>query len=731
MLITLSTRFAPRFVQLVVGLLLLVTASSAAAASDAAADRAALLDGVTSIEAVGSPGPIVVFGPTAFAVLTDARGEALVGAAHHGEGRVVAFGHGGYCGRGKEGSDRQRLLDNALGWAAGGRPDAKVATLRSGLELDGVDVLLWPGGALPERDQQRARSFVLAGGGLVVGQCPWGWQQLNPEQRLRDDAPVNRVTAPMGLAFGPTTLSGPFVVAESRPELAHASEALASLLGSPGSGDDGSRAPEAVDRAARAQRLRCLERALTALPTGDRFLLPRIEEALADRPQDVYPTEARPLGADQGLGRLGVAFWTRRWEDLPANEIEPAPGADDFPGAVPRGAERVVEIVGADASRGGWLSTGLYAPPGEAVRVETNTGSARGWTLRIGAHTDSIAHKDAWRRWPKVSRSFVLAGNQAVVASPFGGLIYLEAPSRGAEAIELRIAGAVRAPLFDARAPLGEAAWREERALPGPWAEIAGELLVVTVPSASVRELDDPARVAAFWDAVVRTHYQLAQRPLPTRPERFVADVQISAGYMHSGYPIMTQLDVARPTAAGGLAAVLDVDVLETKGSWGHFHELGHNLQRSWWTFSGTGEVTCNLFSLHAMDKVVGLEPWTVDWLENQKARGLPHLAAGAPFEDWKRKAGLALLCYAQVQREFGWEPFYAAFAGYEAAERSKLPNGDDEKRDQWLVRLSRATDRDLGPLFERWGIPVGEAARSEVAPLEDWLPDFAELEGD
>lgn len=718
-------RRAPRFARLVACLSLLAALPAAASAGDASADRAALLSGVTSVEAIGSPGPIVVFGPTAFAVLTDARGEALVGAAHHGEGRVVAFGHGGYCGRGKEGSDRQRLLDNALAWAGGGALDAKVATLRSGLELEDVDVLLWPGGALPERDQQRVRSFVLAGGGLVVGQCPWGWQQLNPEQRLRDDAPVNRVTTPMGLAFGPTTLSGPFVVAESRPERAHAADALTALLG------QGEERDAAQDRAARAQQLRCLERALTALPTGDPLLLPRIEAALADRPQDVYPTEARPLGADQGLGRLAVAFWSRRWEDLPAQEIEAAPGADDFPGAVPRGAERVVETVRLDSARDGWLSTGLYAPPGEALRVQATAGSARGWTLRIGAHTDSIAHKDAWRRWPKVSRSFVLAGDEAVVASPFGGLVYLEAPSRGAAAVELRIAGAVRAPLFDARRPVSESEWRAVRARPGPWAEIAGELLIVTVPSESVRSLDDPARVAAFWDAVVRTHYQLAQRPLPTRPERFVADVQISAGYMHSGYPIMTQLDVARPKAGGELAAVLDVDTLGTEGSWGHFHELGHNLQRRWWTFSGTGEVTCNLFSLHAMDKVVGLEPWRVEWLENQKAKGLPHLAAGAPFGEWKSKAGLALLCYAQVQREFGWEPFYEAFAAYEAAERSELPGSDDEKRDQWLVRLSLATERDLGPFFERWGIPVRAAARSEVAPLEDWMPDFAELEAE
>jgi hypothetical protein len=38
----------------------------------------------------------------------------------------------------------------------------------------------------------------------------------------------------------------------------------------------------------------------------------------------------------------------------------------------------------------------------------------------------------------------------------------------------------------------------------------------------------------------------------------------------------------------------IDLDKLKKKGCWGMFHELGHNMQRSEWTFSGSGEVTVN-----------------------------------------------------------------------------------------------------------------------------------------
>ncbi len=673
--------------------------------ADASADRALLLEGVTEVEAVGSPGPVVVFGDAAFAVLCAPAGEALVGAARFGEGRVVAFGHGGYCGRGGDPqSGRARLLRNALTWAAGGEAEPAVLELRRGASLEGAEVVLWGGGDLPEREQAALRDFVAAGGGLVIGQCPWGWQQLNPRRSLRDDAPVNRITAPMGLAFGPTILEGPFRVADSRPDRAHAG-----------------RAAEALARGEDGAAVRVLERAAASLPAGDALLLPRLK-ALVDGGDAPAPTPDRPVRADDAAGRLAVAIRQRRLAARAPAEPGAAPGAEAYPGGVPAEAERVTVELELDGARHGWRSTGLYLAPGEVLEARVLSGEPRGWALRVGCHTDSIEGKDTWRRWPLIARRAELAGEGATrLASPFGGLVYVEVPADAPPA-RLELAGAVRAPWFDLRDPLDADGWRRARAFPGAWAEIGGEHLVLTVPAASVRELEDPAAVARFWDEVMVAHHQLARRPLPRRPERFVADVQISNGYMHAGYPIMMHLDVAEPRG-GRPAPVLDVERLRAEGSWGHFHELGHNLQRGWWTFAGTGEVTCNLFSLHALERVCGVEPWEAEWLAKQKRKGPRHLERGAPFAAWKKDPGLALLMYAEVQRELGWEPFYRAFEAYEAAPTSELPRDDDGKRDQWLVRLSQAAGRDLGPFFERWGVPVSEAARASVADLEGWLP--------
>ena len=249
--------------------------------------------------------------------------------------------------------------------------------------------------------------------------------------------------------------------------------------------------------------------------------------------------------------------------------------------------------------------------------------------------------------------------------------------------------------------------------------------MILSVPSSAVRNLENPEAVAVFWDRVVSSHCDLAGIAVPARPERFVADQQISAGYMHSGYPIMTGVDVATPKN-GALARVVDVDDLTRRGSWGHFHELGHNRQRGWWTFGGTGEVTCNLFSLHAGEVLCGIDPWENPWLQGQKAGGRTYLENGADFAKWKGSPGIALISYAQLQRAFGWAPFTEVFAAYEAMAPSDRPTENQSKMDAWVHAMSVATNRDLRPFYKSWGMPLSETITldSTLDTLVVWTPD-------
>ena len=51
------------------------------------------------------------------------------------------------------------------------------------------------------------------------------------------------------------------------------------------------------------------------------------------------------------------------------------------------------------------------------------------------------------------------------------------------------------------------------------------------------------------------------------------------------------------------------------------------------------------------------------------------------------------------------------------------LPKTDDEKRDQWMVRFSRATGKNLGPFFQTWGVPTSQAARDSIQEMPGWMP--------
>lgn len=368
----------------------------------------------------------------------------------------------------------------------------------------------------------------------------------------------------------------------------------------------------------------------------------------------------------------------------------------------------------------GWQSTGLYAPPGEPVTINLPDGvPPKGWAVRIGAQTDTLWKLEQWSRFPEISQRFALSASKTGVASPFGGLIYLVAPNQGPDAVvEVKLDGVVESPQYilgvtDAKT------WQEDiRNRPGPWAELITDKVILTVPSKVVRSLDDPEPRMRFWDRVLDADADLAGRPHQrVNPERLAADTHISAGYMHSGYPVMTHMDAA--------TRMVDLKLLGTKGDWGMFHELGHNHQSGDWTFTGTTEVTCNLFTVYVMETVCtdagrrkGITP--AENLAKLKA----HMAKGSDFTAWRNDPFLALSMYMQLRDAFGWDVYMKVLGEYRDLPANQHPKTDQDKREQWMVRMSRACGRDLGPFFAAWGVPATEKARASVKDLPAWLPE-------
>ncbi|MFQ5459414.1 MAG: M60 family metallopeptidase, partial [Anaerolineae bacterium] len=651
---------------------------------------------------------------------------------------VVAFGHGGYfSGASLLVADTGRLLENAVRWAAAqgtsrirvgaiATPDAAAYLTSRGLDVDaatiadlsGYDAVLWAPWDHGEDDVALLRDYLAAGGGIVMAATGWGWAQLHPGQDLRTAFAGNRLLASAGIQWANSYLrrtSGEGYGATEEPTpLAHAGRSLDAAYAM-AAGD------ASLDADQRRQVFTTIRRALGCLPLGDTELLPRLRDLAAAPDMVVVPTHLQPVTEAEVLRRLAVLVQTYDAQTLPPEQVRAHPAARVFPGHTPDAAPRVGVTITVDPSVPRWHSTGLYAPAGEVLTVRVpEAASTAGLAARIGAHSDTLWHKDEWRRMPEISRRFRLSAAETPIASAFGGLVYLEVPAgMSAAPFDVEVDGGVVAPLF----VLGRttpADWRAViRSRPAPWGELASGNMVVTVPSAALRDLDDPEAVMAIWDEILGLDAYLAAWPEEARryPERIVTDEQISAGYMHAGYPIMTHLDQS--------SNVVDAAHL-SGGNWGLFHEVGHNHQSGDWTFAGTGEVTVNLFTLYVYDKVAGIPP--EDHPQGSAAARAEQMARydfrHPDFEQWKREPFLALVSYIELQQAFGWDAYREVFAEYRALPAEDRPRDDAAKRDQWLVRFSRHVGRNLGPFYAAWGVPTSASARQAVADLPVWMPD-------
>jgi hypothetical protein len=701
-------------------------------------NRARLVEGVREVAAPGSPGSLVVFAPTASAIVvgkSDGDSEvAVIASARLGKGRIVAFAHDGYFGEGTlKLADTGKLLLNALHWASVDKAKPRVGLidghdLRSLVEQQGFTaqrttadaslqpydvIVLTPYRVTPDQ-ARRVRSFIESGGGLLAAATGWGWQQGSKKPMA--EFPGNLLLAGSGLAWtdgfaGRTSPNGYTAGREISP-LVNAELALTHVKAG------GEASPKDLATALENIRL-----TLRTLPASEHRFRAETNVVLQGLQRlDLVPSKRKPVSVKDPLRRFAVGLETAIAHDTPTAEVTALAAASHFPGAVPDKAPRGEHIVKIDTAVPGWHSLGLYAAPGEKISVTVpKTALPLNLVAQIGSHTDHLWHLDSWERIPQLVRRFSITDVHTTAASAFGGLIYIDAPGGSpSQKIDVTIKNAVEAPFYQLGVTT-TADWRSSnRRRPGPWAELAGKNVIFTVPSVLVHALDDPRAVLTLWDQIVAAQDAFVSLPRRERPERIVADAQISAGYMHSGYPIMIPID-------DSIKLGLNPARLRREGAWGLFHELGHNHQSGDWTFDGTGEVTNNLIVLYIFDKVLGLRfDSGHEAIRDRAARNKrihDFITKGAPFQEWKDDPFLALMMYIQLYEAFGSKPFEEVFAEYRRLTDAERPKSDDDKRDQWLVRLSKTTGKNLGPFFQAWGVPTSERARASIENLPGWMP--------
>ncbi len=667
-----------------------------------------IIRGVQKVAAPGVPGPLILSDQRAFPVVVAENKnqiqQAVVAAAYYGQGKVVAFGHDGFFAKTDlQFGQTQLLINNAIRWAARGQN----SPIRIGISgprhlidlfnkeygfqaspigqkdwqnhLQNFDAVCVWSANLGTLQIKQLQSFVRQGGGLLAADLGWGWQSLNPSKDLYHDNSSNKLMRPMGIAWAPYYAPDPA---------------------------EGYSIVESV-----------------SLLNNTKIALQALNELRGNMEPEDQKQALFTLGQAGGFGIMSQEI-----DDFILSEKnQPDFPGPDFPATIPPGTPRTSANITVQAQKFGakqatWHSTGLYAAPGDIITLRVDPKIInKGLKVQIGAHSDQLWGKDKWDRFPSIIRSMPINQVEVKLSNPFGGLIYITSPANlSLGDCQFSFYKIIRAPSFElGKNNLSE--WNNSiRYLPAPWAELISDKIILTIPSEKLKQVDNPIQLMQFWDKVLDLTADLAvQSRSRARPERIVPDKQISAGYMHSGYPIMTHLDA--------IDRMLSIEQLQT--AWGLYHELGHNHQHPDWTFNGTVEVTCNLFTLYVREKATNITP-RMAFMDRGRRPGpevfydeQKRIPASQKFIKWKADPFLALAMYVQLQEAFGWEAYLKVFKEYKQLSSSERPKNDDEKRDQWMVRFSKIIGYNLGTFFDEWGVPVSAEAKRDIAHLPVWLP--------
>ena len=470
-------------------------------------------------------------------------------------------------------------------------------------------------------------------------------------------------------------------------------------------------------------------------------LLLAVSVFAAPKPEDITPKPKAPFVQPAEAERAELHKSIQAYMALPPAQVTAHPAAKDFPGAVESKA-RVSRTVAYDAnlihrwdtSAGNapnlatgpeaWQETGLYAAPGETVIVTAPTlPEGRSVRVIVGCHRDSLLKLEKWNRFPVITRAFELQPGENKVANAFGGQLFIQVRNAGAGrkalqasaepvkgASSLGFANAVAMPTYVLGKDTPES-WKQSLAAsPAPWVTFVAKHAILHVRRSTVAQIADPKPITEWWDKCLALEDDLVALER-LAPERVVPDIQISAGFMHSGYPFMCWLNPSE-------AEIVDLQKLSTKGNWGFFHELGHNHQRTDWTFPGQTEVTCNFFSLYCMEKLVGLPRGTGHGsIKDLNANMAKRLATPPDMGAFEQLSPFIVLLHAH-----GWEPLRATLRSY----AQNPAKGDvPAKQNIFVVRYGQAARADVSDFFAKLGYPVTAETKKALSgfPVFTYAP--------
>ncbi|XP_032076975.1 TRPM8 channel-associated factor homolog [Thamnophis elegans] len=669
------------------------------------------------------PSPLLIHGALAFPVGISDTYDAFLAAAYYGQGRIVVASHEGFLNI----SSMKSFLLNAISWLSAGK-ERKVGIGNNMQKLYSMlnqakipceltnfkkSLGIYCCTAYDAKEMESIHEFVSEGGGLLIGGQSWHWASVNPDSSAIAEYPGNKILNKFGIGIIQHYLkvAGNSCPAGEPSEVASTYHFRKAFL----------KFKEHIRNEQILQPPYSLWFQKLAQDIAIFLEIP----ATNSRPFSSVHDDALELVQIKGIPEVSVR------NPIQANSVQaillqiasvlynvlpefqglvPSLMPND-PNSYPTAPPQNIQVNGSNTGEEAWRSTGMYAPPATTVTLSFPASALKAkLQVQIGCHTDSLVKLQKWKRPPVVTRLFPVQREKMEISSLWGGLLYIIVPKNSSlGSFSVTIQGATQAPYFKH----GETSiqdWQDTiRHYPAPWAELETESIILTLPSVAVRKHDGIAPLLQTWAQMMRAITHLAAIPsIFARPERIVADIQISAGWMHSGYPIMSNVRA--------LPEIIDVQAFHAKGTWGPIHELGHNQQKSGWNFPPhTTEATCNLWSVYVNETVLSisreiahpdLQPHA------RKERIEKYIRNGANLKDFE--VFTALEPYLQLQEAFGWDPYVRILAKYQTM--SNIPNEKKAKMNLWAETFSREVNRNLGPFFKTWGWPIEDSVSEKLA---------------
>ena len=383
--------------------------------------------------------------------------------------------------------------------------------------------------------------------------------------------------------------------------------------------------------------------------------------------------------------------------------------------------------------------TGLYLAPGSVATITVPSSLAgQDFHVRVGAHEWDLTNKPLYKRLDRITKKFALDATTVEVFNPLGGAIAILVPY-GADAgiVEVSVANAVEAPFFSLKSFDTTADFEAELDKPGPWAVFETDNVMWTIPKHSIVPGQyDLMQAMLDWDTALQAINTIMGRELVSDKHNLylIADVLIRGGAYSIGYPMSnTPLNY---TQVPGSVYFIDGPGPNDEVT---FHEYGHALNMS--MFPGETEALVNFPYIMALNFGLGEElneavmhsfvPNTFN-IDRSATHRLVSNSFGSSRDitnsttNEVRYQHRGYAHYFEIVSRLGWCPLQAFWESeYEdflvGIEHS---TGDSDSR---MLRMSRAAEEDLRPLFHVFGILPQDAAALDAAfAAEAIVPSLA-----